>query len=65
MADEPSWTTDDLWRELERWKRELRATRSAADKPYSEHTIKTHVNHSAQFIRWLDGDWHPLGPRGS
>ena len=58
-----SWTVDDLRRELARWEREMRAASNAGGGEYSEHTIKTHINHSAQFVRWLAGEWQPHGPR--
>ncbi len=49
--------------ELERWERELRTATNAKGQPYSDETIRTHIGHSAQFIRWLAGEWRPLGPR--
>lgn len=58
-----SWSADDLRHELERWERELRTATNAKGQPYSEDTIRTHIGHSAQFIRWLAGEWRPLGPR--
>jgi hypothetical protein len=60
---EASWTLADLRRDLDRWERELRGSVGSDGQPYSEHTISTHINHSAQFIRWLAGEWRPLGPR--
>ena len=42
---------------------ELRSMTNAEGKHYPEHTIKTHIGHSAQFIRWLAGEWQPQGPR--
>lgn len=64
MADEPvSWTEDDLWREVERWEQQMRATTAIDGTPYSEDTIKSHIGHSKQFIRWLTGEWQPHGPR--
>jgi hypothetical protein len=66
MADgQASWTVDDLWRELERWEQQMRATVGTHGQPYSEHTIKTHIGHSKQFIRWLADEWQPQGPRDS
>lgn len=58
-----SWSADDLRQELERWERELRTPTNAKGQPYSEDAIRTHIGHSAQFIRWLAGEWRPLGPR--
>ncbi len=60
---EKSWTVDDLKRDLERWKQELRSTTNTAGQPYSPDTISTHTGHAAQFIRWLAGEWQPTGPR--
>jgi hypothetical protein len=61
--NEAAWTLDDLRRELDRWERELKATTNAAGQHYPADTIKTHIGHSAQFIRWLAGEWQPTGPR--
>jgi hypothetical protein len=47
-----SWSADDLRHELERWGQELRTATNAKGQPYSEDTIRTHLGHSAQFIRW-------------
>jgi hypothetical protein len=58
-----SWSADDLRHELERWEGELRTATNAKGQPYSEDTIRTHIGYSAQFIRWLAGEWRPLGPR--
>ncbi len=27
-----------------------------------ETTVRTYVDRSTDFIRWLDGDYHPRGP---
>jgi hypothetical protein len=58
-----SWTADDLRRELDRWEQELRAATNAEGEHYSGDTVKSHIGHSAQFIRWLAGEWQPHGPR--
>lgn len=64
MGDEQvSWTVNELRPELERWEQQMRAATGSQGQPYSEHTIKTHIGHSRQFIRWLAGEWEPLGPR--
>jgi len=60
---ETSWTISDLRRELGRWEQELCGTTGAQGQRYSPDTIKTHIGHGAQFIRWLAGEWQPLGPR--
>jgi hypothetical protein len=59
-----SWTMEGLRQELDRWERELRAATNARGEHYSADTIKSHIGHSAQFIRWLAGEWQPHGPRG-
>jgi hypothetical protein len=58
-----SWSVYDLRRDLDRWERELRAATNAGGQHYSEDTIRSHIGHSAQFIRWLAGEWQPHGPR--
>jgi hypothetical protein len=58
-----SWTLDDLRQELDRWKQELVNTTGTEGQPYSADTIRSHIGHSAQFIRWLAGEWQPHGPR--
>lgn len=63
MASQPTWTIDELRDELAKWEAELRATRGTNGQSYSPDTIKSHIGHSAQFIRWLAGEWHPHGPR--
>jgi hypothetical protein len=50
------YTTDDLRRELARFERELRAAR------LKESSIRTYVDRSALFLKWLDGEYHPRGP---
>ncbi len=60
---ETSWTLNDLRRELDRWKRELQSTTGSEGQPYSPDTIRTHIGHSAQFIRWFAGEWRSQGPR--
>ena len=58
-----TWTLEDLRHELARWERELRDATGDAGQPYSPDTIHSHIGHSAQFIRWLAGEWQPRGPR--
>lgn len=58
MADQPSqWTVHDLERELERFEAELRAAGLA------ESSIRTYVDRSRNFVRWLAGEFNPRGPR--
>lgn len=52
-----SWTTDELEKELRRYESELRAANLA------ESSVRTYVDRSAMFVRWLAGDYHPRGPR--
>jgi len=62
-ARQAAWTLDDLRRDLDQWKRYLQNATNADGDPYSEHSVKSHIGHSAQFIRWLAGEWQPTGPR--
>lgn len=50
-----AWTTLELKRELLRFEAELRA----AD--LRESSIRTYVDRSETFVRWLDGDYKPRG----
>ena len=58
-----TWTLEDLRQDLGRWEQMLRRTVNDAGQHYPEDTVRTHIGHSAQFIRWLAGEWQPLGPR--
>ena len=51
-----SWSVKELFRMLEKYEDELRA----AD--LRENTVRTYVDRSRMFVRWLDGDFHPHGP---
>ena len=51
-----TWTVADLRRELERFERELRAAN------LSENSVRTYVDRSRTFLRWLEGDYRPHGP---
>ena len=53
-----AWTLGKLRLELDRFEGELRA------KGLEESTIRTYVDRSAIFVRWLAGDYHPVGPNG-
>jgi hypothetical protein len=55
--DRQSWTTDELRKELIRFEQELRAA------GLRQSSVETYVGRSHIFIRWLDGDYHPQGPR--
>ncbi|MDQ3661172.1 MAG: hypothetical protein M3454_08980 [Actinomycetota bacterium] len=52
-----SWTIEDLNEELRQFESELRAAKLA------EASVRTYVDRSATFIRWLTGVYHPQGPR--
>lgn len=50
------WSADQLRAELTRFERELR------DAGLRDSSIRTYVDRSEIFVRWLDGDYHPRGP---
>lgn len=52
------WTANQLRDLLEQFESELR------DAELSENTIRTYVDRSTYFVRWLDNDFHPRGPNG-
>lgn len=52
-----AWTLDALQKELTRFEAELRAAN------LRETSVRTYVDRSAIFLRWLAGDYHPQGPR--
>jgi hypothetical protein len=54
--NEPAWTVSELRRELTRFEEELRSSGLA------DNSIRTYVDRSAIFIRWLAGEYHPRGP---
>jgi prevent-host-death family protein len=60
---EPAWTIADLWHELRRWRNEMESTINEEGQHYSAYTVSTHLGHSEQFVRWLEGNWRPTGPR--
>ena len=51
-----AWSLPELRRELERFERDLRAAN------LRESTIRTYVDRSSIFLRWLSGDYKPIGP---
>lgn len=53
MAASASWTSDELRRELERFETELREAGLAAN------SVRTYVDRSLVFVRWLSGDYVP------
>ncbi len=54
---EQQWTIDDLRREVRDFERDLRAAGLA------DSSIRTYVDRSEVFLRWLTGDYRPQGPR--
>lgn len=51
-----SWTLNELDEELRRFEAELRKANLA------ENSVRTYVDRSAIFLRWLAGNYHPRGP---
>jgi prevent-host-death family protein len=60
---ESAWTAADLWHELRRWQDEMESATNEAGQHYPSSTVSTHIGHSEQFVRWLEGNWWPTGPR--
>lgn len=58
MSAEEAYTVEELLNELSRFETELRAAGLA------ENTIRTYVDRSTYFVRWLSGDYEPRGPHG-
>lgn len=54
---EQTWTIQQLWAELSRFEEELKAAKLA------ESSIRTYVDRSSIFLRFLVGDYSPQGPR--
>jgi hypothetical protein len=57
MAETVAWTVDDLERELERFEADARRA------GLKETTVRTYVDRSQIFVRWLAGDYLFHGPR--
>jgi hypothetical protein len=53
MSSEDTWTTAELHDQLDRFEAALRSAGLA------ENTIRTYVDRSRYFVRWLDGDYSP------
>jgi len=51
-----SWTVAELHEALEEFEAELRAAGLV------DSSVRTYVDRSRYFVRWLDGDYHPRGP---
>lgn len=57
MSQRPGpFTARDLHDLLSEFEAELRAA------GLEETTIRTYVDRSTYFVRWLEGDYHPRGP---
>ncbi len=54
---ENTWTLEDLKVDLERFEQEARAAGLA------ENSVRTYVDRSRIFLRWLAGDYQFQGPR--
>lgn len=52
-----TWTLVELHEELRRFERELRA------KGLAENSVKTYVDRTERFLRWLSGEYEPQGRR--
>lgn len=53
-----SWTIQELHDELDAFEAELRRA------GLKETSVRTYVERSRYFVRWLDGDYVPQGPKG-
>ena len=53
MGSPDRWTTGELHDQLDRFEAELRSAGLA------ENTIRTYVDRSRYFVRWLEGDYSP------
>lgn len=51
-----SYSTPELRRELRRFERELR------EAGLADNSVKTYVDRTTRFLRWLEGDYHPRRP---
>lgn len=57
MGSPDRWTTRELHDQLDRFEAELRSAGLA------ENTIRTYVDRSRYFVRWLEGDYSPGSKR--
>ena len=57
MGRKGSWTTSQLHEALNVYEQQLRVS------GLRRNTINTYVQHPERFIRWLDNDYTPNGPR--
>lgn len=56
VTTDATWTVADLRRELERFEAEARTA------GLTETTVRTYVDRSGIFLRWLAGDYRFQGP---
>ena len=54
-----TWSIADLMDELERFEREARAA------GLKENSVRTYVDRSPNFVRWLAGDFQFQGPHNN
>ncbi len=59
MMQDQSWSGNDLLKELRTFEAELRAA------GLSENTVNTYVGRSDTFVRWLRGEYSPIGPNSA
>jgi hypothetical protein len=59
MPEKTTWTIAELQAELARFEAEARRA------GLKEASVKTYVDRSARFVRWLAGDYQFQGPVGS
>ncbi len=52
------WTVTELYELLGQFEAELQAA------GLEDATIRTYVDRSTYFLRWLHDDYHPRGPNG-
>lgn len=57
MPNDATWTIGDLRIELDRFESEARRA------GLKENTVRTYVDRSSIFLRWLAGDYQFQGPR--
>ena len=55
--NEKAMTMAELWNELGRFEKELRRAKLA------ESSVRTYVDRTSIFLRWLSGDYMPRGPQ--
>jgi len=53
------WSLGDLYAELSRFEQDLK------DAELQENTVRTYVDRTTFFLRWLGGDYEPRGPQSA